>query len=81
MPTNNHVSSRTRGSGGEDYSNRAGATRRYALNSQENEQDHNPAQDLYRLRTRLKEMRLGLDAGAASRGISLGSSYFDDYPS
>lgn len=80
MVTNNHVSSRTRGSGGEDYSNRAGATRRYALNSQgeENEQGYNPAHDLYRLRTRLKEMRLELDAGAASRGISLGSSYFDD---
>lgn len=82
MVTNSRAASRSRGFGeGPNSNRRLNQKQRFGINSKfsgpANEQT--PGRDLYDLKTRLREMRLGLDEGAASRGVSLSSSYFDDY--
>lgn len=42
------------------------------------EEERGAAKGLYNLQQRLKNMRMELDLNAASRGVDLGASYFDD---
>ncbi|MDA1021304.1 MAG: hypothetical protein O2962_07140 [Cyanobacteria bacterium] len=82
MVANSRAASRSRGFGeGPDSNKRLQQKQPFGINSTFSGQAKEQAsgRDLYDLKTRLREMRLGLDEGAASRGVSLGSSYFDDY--
>lgn len=82
MVTDSRAASRSRGFGeGPDSNKRLNQKQQFGINSRFSGQakEQTSGRDLYDLKTRLREMRLGLDEGAASRGVSLSSSYFDDY--